>query len=106
MAMHHILFNFYVEKVKQKIFFRCYSDIMRNEIFYRHLNLNSSYIKKLATRLSNDFSTARFLYIETAHLAMKNQKNLKEEIFHDWLCATMERINQKILRNEYPKRAV
>ena len=91
--------------VKQNIYFQCYAFIMRNETFYQHLNQSSSYIKKLATKLSKDFSTARFLYIETAHLAMKNQKNLKEEIFHEWLCATMNRINQKLIRNEYPKRA-
>ena len=75
---------------------------MKNEIFFQYLNLNRSHIQSLATELSNDFATARFLYRETTHQAMQNKANLKEEIFKDWLMATMKKTYHKIMRNEYP----
>jgi len=74
---------------------------MKNEIFFRYLNLNKSYIQGLATELSNDFATARFLYRETTHQAMQNQANLKEENFKNWLMSTMRKTYHKILQNEY-----
>ncbi len=75
--------------------------IMKNEIFFKYLNSNRSHIQGLATELSNDFATARFLYQETTHQAMKNQANLKEEIFQEWLMSTMKKTYYKIMRNEY-----
>ena len=74
---------------------------MKNEIFFQYLNQNKTHIQGLASELSNDFATARFLYRETTHQAMKNQANLKEEIFKDWLMTTMQKTYHKILRNEY-----
>lgn len=74
---------------------------MKNEIFFQYLNQNKIHIQGLASELSNDFATARFLYRETTHQAMKNKANLKEEIFKDWLMATMQKTYRKILRNEY-----
>jgi DNA-directed RNA polymerase specialized sigma24 family protein len=74
---------------------------MKNEIFFQYLNKNRTHIQSLASELSNDFATARFLYQETTHQAMKNKANLKEEIFKDWLMTTMQKTYHKILRNEY-----
>ena len=78
-----------------------YFGIMKNEIFFQYLNQNRPHIQGLATELSNDFATARFLYRETTHQAMKHQAILKEEIFKDWLMTTMKKTYYKILRNEY-----
>jgi len=74
---------------------------MKNEIFFQYLNQNKIHLQGLASKLSNDFATARFLYRETTHQAMKNKANLKEEIFKDWLMTTMQITYHKILRNEY-----
>lgn len=74
---------------------------MKNEIFFQYLNLNRSHIQSLATKLSDDFATARFLYRETTHQAMKNKANLKEDTFNDWLMASMNNTYHKIMRNEY-----
>lgn len=74
---------------------------MKNEIFFNYLNLSRPHIQSLASELSNDFATARFLYRETTHQAMKNQANLKEENFNAWLLTTMKKTYYKILRNEY-----
>ena len=74
---------------------------MKNEIFFQYLNQNRTHIQSLASELSNDFATARFLYRETTHQAMKNKANLKEEIFKDWLMTTMQKTYYKILRNEH-----
>lgn len=73
---------------------------MKNEIFFKYLNINRPHIQNLATELSSDFATARFLYRETTHQAMKNQANLKEENFKAWLLTSMKKTYYKILRNE------
>lgn len=74
---------------------------MKNEIFFQYLNSNKPQIQDLATKLSSDFATARFLYRETTHQAMKHQASLKEENFTEWLKTTMKRTYHKILQNEY-----
>ena len=83
-----------------------HNNIMKNETFYQYLNQNRSYIQGLAKKLSNDFSTACFLYHETAHLAMKNRENLKEETFKEWLMTTTENIYRKVMQNEYPTKGM
>ena len=72
---------------------------MKNEIFYQNLNSNKSLIQRLASKMSNDFATSRFLFFETAHQAIKNKEKIKEENFHDWLIVTMKNINKGLLKN-------
>lgn len=74
---------------------------MKNETLFQYLNHNKQLIQSLASQLSNDFSTARFLYHETTHQAIKNKANLKEETFQDWLVKTMKKTYVKTLQNEY-----
>ena len=57
---------------------------------YQHLNRNLSRIQNLATQLSNDFDTSRFLYQETLHQAIKQSPSLKEEEIDDWLLSTLQ----------------
>lgn len=63
---------------------------MTNENFYKRLDLNLPRIQRLASELTSDFETARFLYQETTHQAMKNRKDLADDNFDSWLSSTME----------------
>lgn len=74
---------------------------MKNETFYQCFNYNRPLIQRLASGLTKDFNTARYLYNEVVHLAMKNKANLREDTFRDWLIQTMKETYSKISRNEY-----
>ncbi len=65
---------------------------MTNADFYQHFDRNIPGIQQFASKLAQDIDTARYLYQETAHQAIKNRKYLKRETFDEWLMATMERI--------------
>lgn len=66
--------------------------------FYQHFDRNIPRIQSFASELAKDFETARFLYIETAHQAIKNQMLLEQETFEDWLINTMKNIYGKVIQ--------
>ena len=73
---------------------------MKNETLYQILDTNRPLIQRIALGLTNDFQIARYLYHETAHLAMKNKAYLREETFKDWLTQTIKETYIRILLND------
>lgn len=69
---------------------------MTNPTFYQKFNDNIPRIQGYASELTTDFDTARFLYLETAHQAMKHKEDLKKESFDDWLVSTMKNAYSKV----------
>ena len=69
---------------------------MNTENIYRNLDHHTPFIQSFASGLTKDFDVARFLYQETAHLAIKNKEALKEETLKRWLINTMRRIYSKV----------
>ena len=70
---------------------------MTNADFYQHFDRSIPNIQRFARQLANDIDTARYLYQETAHQAIKNRKYLKRETFEKWLMATMEKIYYTVI---------
>lgn len=72
--------------------------------FYQHFDQSIPRIQSLAASLAQDFETARFIYQETHHQAIKNKNNLQQETFEEWLMETARNtyyklIQQKSLKN-------
>lgn len=79
---------------------RCSIYIMTMHTFYQKFDQSTSFIQNLAFKLTKDIDMARLLYLETAHLAMKNRAALQEENFEQWLSKTMKvYYNQLISRS-------
>jgi len=64
---------------------------MTTATLYKHINEYIPKIQSLASKLSNDFDTARSIYLETVHLAFKNQKNLNQDTIGEWLMNTVKK---------------
>ncbi len=64
--------------------------------FYQHFNRYIPRIQNFATELAKDTETARFLYLETAHQAIKNQIHLEQETLEGWLIKTMRNAHNKV----------
>lgn len=69
---------------------------MTTHTFYQQFEQNTSKIQQLASKLAKDFDTARFLYLETAHQALKYKNQLKKENFDQWLIDTMKKTYRKL----------
>ncbi len=69
---------------------------MTNPTFYQKFNDNIPRIQEYASELTNDFDTARYLYLETAHQAIKHKNTLKKESFDKWLVSTMKKAFSKV----------
>lgn len=76
--------------------FACFKYIMTKQTFYQKLDQSTTLIQNLSSSLTKDFDTARQLYLETAHLAMKNRKSLKEDNFEQWLDETVKQTFRKL----------
>jgi DNA-directed RNA polymerase specialized sigma24 family protein len=66
--------------------------------FYQHSDRYIPRIQSFASELAKDSDTARFLYIETAHQASKNQIYLEQETFEGWLINTMRNTYNKMVQ--------
>jgi len=73
----------------------CFLYMMTTNDFYQQLDRNKPLIQGLATKLVNDFDTARFLYHETAHQAIQNKNKLQQDTFEEWLMNTMNKVYLK-----------
>jgi DNA-directed RNA polymerase specialized sigma24 family protein len=71
---------------------------MNTEKLFKQLHSNIPLIKRFAIKLTEDFETARFLYQETTHQAIKNKQHLREETLNEWLMTTMENTYSKIVQ--------
>ena len=69
---------------------------MTTQSFYTKFDRYIPNIQKQARAMASDFETARFLYHETAHQAIKNKNLLKEDNLESWLVTTMNKIYRKI----------
>ena len=66
--------------------------------FYQHFDCYIPRMQSFASELAKDSDTARFLYIETTHQAIKNQMHLEQETFEGWLISTMRNIYSKVIQ--------
>ena len=71
--------------------------MMTKHTFYQKFDQNIPLIQGLASKLAKDFDTARLLYLETAHLAMKYRNQLREDNFEQWLDETMRRYYYQLI---------
>ena len=69
---------------------------MKTEILYQHLDRSIPLLQSFAIKLAKDFETARFLYHETAHQAIKNKHQLQAESLNEWLMNNMRKTYSKI----------
>jgi DNA-directed RNA polymerase specialized sigma24 family protein len=101
------LFNNLSKKVKQKNIYYCLFFIMTTANFYQHFDQITPRIQRLASILAQDFETARFLYQETAHQAIKNKDNLDQETLEEWLMEMVKSTYYKIVQQRilFPKRS-
>ena len=65
---------------------------------YQQLNQNIPRLQSFACELTKDFDTARLLYLETAHQAIKNNVSLEPDTFEDWLINTMKNSYRKMAK--------
>ena len=70
---------------------------MTKSLFFKHFEKNRSIIQQLASQLAEDFETARFLYLETAHQAMNNRTHLEQHTFEEWLMSTMKNTYRQLI---------
>lgn len=68
--------------------------------FIQHFDRNRSIIQSFASKLAKDFDMARFLYLETAHQAMKHQKHLHQDTFEEWLITTMKKTYNQLTNKQ------
>lgn len=73
---------------------------MNTETLYQHINRNIPLLQSFAKELTNDFETARFLYQETVHQAMKNKHQLREDTMKDWLINSIKKNYAKISKGD------
>lgn len=73
---------------------------MTTQDFYQHFNQKRPFIQRLAHKLVNDFDASRFLYHETAHLAIQNKDHLQQDTFDEWLKTTMHHVYQKLIHGK------
>ena len=71
---------------------------MNTEKLFKQLHTNIPHIQRFAIKLTKDFDTARFLYQETAHQAIKNKHQLREETLNEWLMTTMENTYSRLVQ--------
>lgn len=72
---------------------------MNTEHLYQHLNRNIPLIQRVAKAMTKDFDTARFLYQETVHQAIKNKHLLREDTMESWLKSTLKKTYSSILQD-------
>ena len=73
------------------------SSTMTTENIYQHLDRKIPIIQRFASQLTKDFELARFLYQETAHQAIKNKGELREDTLEEWLWASMKKTYAKLI---------
>ena len=74
-----------------------YIPVMTTADVYQHLGRNGSRIQNLASQLSEDLDTARFLYQETAHQAIKHSGTLNEGEIEEWLMTTVQNTHSSMV---------
>lgn len=73
---------------------------MTTSNFYQHINRNIPLIQSFASTLTDDFDTARFLYLETTHQATKYRTHLQSDTFEEWLMNTMKEIYFNLIQKK------
>ena len=73
---------------------------MTNAHFFKNFDQKRSFIQNLASKLAGDFDTARFLYLETVHQAMKNRTHLDHDTFEEWLMSTIKKTYSQLVHGK------
>ncbi len=64
---------------------------MRTTSFYDKFDKSIPRIQDFAFKLTKNFESARLLYLETAHQAMKHGKSIEADRFDDWVLSIMKK---------------
>ena len=59
--------------------------------FYDKFDQSIPRIQDFASKLTKNFESARLLYLETAHQAMKHGDAIEDDRFEEWLLSTMKK---------------
>ena len=72
---------------------------MTTNYFFKNFDKYRPVIQNLASKLTEDFNTARFLYIETVHKAMKKNDHHEQATFNEWLNYSIRKTYEQYLNS-------